>query len=99
MKLCLLLAVLLVSACSQKTSGSATTTTAEGYDYFFYSQKAWEIVETMIKAGVKPAPNHSTVDGLPYTCWCEPEYVNTPDYKARFPDLVLVKKKKRGRRT
>ena len=65
------------------------------YDYFYYSQSDHEIKKQMIELGVKPAPNFAYLDGVEFTCWCKPAYIDSA-YRASFPDVRLVKKVPKG---
>lgn len=59
--------------------------------YFYYSQKHHDWKVTLAHAGQTPAPTFSTVNGIEFTCWCNPSYIRK-DYAKRFPDWKLVKK-------
>ena len=61
------------------------------HDYFWYSRQADNVALRMIESGTTPRLTRSKVDGMVYTCWCTPEYVDT-SYRKRFPDVMLIKK-------
>jgi len=61
--------------------------------YFYYSQKHHDWKVTLARTGQSPPPTFSTVNGVPFTCWCKPSYIRK-DYAKRFPDWDLVKKGK-----
>lgn len=57
--------------------------------YFYYSQKHHDWKASLARAGQSPPPTFSTVNGVPFTCWCKPSYIQK-DYAKRFPDWELV---------
>ncbi len=61
------------------------------YEYFYYSHTHYLRIKNHIEAGIHPSPNFATVDGIEFTCKCEPEYVQKV-YSITYPDVVLVKK-------
>jgi hypothetical protein len=87
MKYLFLSIVLLISSCAISRIE---------YEYYYYSHTAYLMKQRMIDGGMKPTPNHNTVDGIEYTCACDPDFVKR-EYGKNFPDVVLVKKLPKGK--
>jgi hypothetical protein len=65
------------------------------YEYYYYSHTAYQLKQSAIDGGASPKPNHSTIDGKEFTCNCPPSFIEK-EYRPNFPDVVLVKKLKKG---
>lgn len=63
------------------------------YDYFYFSQDAYEMTKRNIIYGRTPS-NHSTVNGREFTLWITENYKDffKNEYLKSFPDTVLVMK-------
>ncbi len=63
------------------------------YDYYYYSHDAYMRTRSMALPGA--GVNHTTIDGVYFTCKCDPGFFEKL-YKKNYPDAVLVAKKKKG---
>lgn len=84
----LLILVLFTTSCAIRPK--------EQYQYYWYSHTSYQDTQQSIDSGTRPTLNHTTVDGVEFTCCCAPKFVED-HYKRNFPDVVLVKKLPKGR--
>ena len=75
--------------------GCSTTKNVIEYDYYYFSPTAYKFKQKMIDSGVKPSPNHTTVNGQEFTCSCPPAFIEK-SYLPNYPDTKLVMKLPKG---
>lgn len=94
MKHLIFILLLFTISCSTPDAAQIFSKEAE-YDYFYYSYAAEMNYRASREQGRKPIRTLTYVDGVMYTCFCPPSFIDT-FYRKNFPDVTLVKKVPKG---